>query len=164
MSEALDLDAIRARTEAATTGPWRDVPMGSEGSTVFAGGLTIHKSRRIGRCGEFADAEFIAHARTDVPALLAEVERLRTELLVERSSLGTPAAKAARASVSDEAAARVVARARELDRDPTRVTCPSCGASTTVTKGGMVRRHRREAEAVQCDASRTPWTGGGDRG
>ncbi|WP_028472985.1 hypothetical protein [Nocardioides alkalitolerans] len=48
---------------------------------------------------------------------------------------------------------------REDGTDPTRITCPSCGASTTVTKGGRVRTHRREAEAVQCDASRTPWTG-----
>lgn len=34
--------------------------------------------------------------------------------LIDRSSLGTPEAKAARASVSDEQAARVVARAKEL--------------------------------------------------
>ncbi|WP_028474070.1 hypothetical protein [Nocardioides alkalitolerans] len=39
------------------------------------------------------------------------------EDLIERSSLGTPEAKAARASVSDEHAARVVARAHELDRE-----------------------------------------------
>lgn len=38
--------------------------------------------------------------------------------LIERSSLGTPAAKAARASVSDEDARRVLARVRELDSDP----------------------------------------------
>lgn len=38
------------------------------------------------------------------------------EDLIERSSLGTPEAKAARATVSDERAARVVARAHELDR------------------------------------------------
>lgn len=35
--------------------------------------------------------------------------------LVDRSSFGTPEAKVARASVSDEQAARVVARAKELD-------------------------------------------------
>jgi len=47
--EALDLDAIRARVDAATEGPWE------------------------------ASHEFAAHARTDIPALLAEVERLRAE-------------------------------------------------------------------------------------
>ena len=41
-------------------------------------------------------------------------ERKRIEQLVEASSLGTPAAKAARASVPPEAAARVLLRADEL--------------------------------------------------
>lgn len=37
--------------------------------------------------------------------------------LVEASSLGTPESKAARESVSDETAQRVVARAKELERE-----------------------------------------------
>lgn len=69
-SGALDLAAIRARTEAATAGPWE--ADGVEGN-LNAPGI---------RVAEFlswpeADAQFIAHAREDVPALLAEVERLR---------------------------------------------------------------------------------------
>jgi len=43
----LDLDAIQARADAATGGPWKSLP------------------------------EFIAHARTDIPALIAEVKALR---------------------------------------------------------------------------------------
>lgn len=39
------------------------------------------------------------------------------EELVEASSLGTPEAKAARASVTDEQVARVMARLRELDAE-----------------------------------------------
>lgn len=50
---------------------------------------------------------------TQHPASNSE-SRKRIEELVERSSLGTPEAKALRASVTDEEAARVVQRAREL--------------------------------------------------
>lgn len=65
-----ELQAIKARAAAATPGPWSvnntdpDVVLDSDG-------------RFVGRADEDADAEFIAHARTDVPALIAEVERLR---------------------------------------------------------------------------------------
>lgn len=45
----------------------------------------------------------------------AESDRGRIEDLIERSSLGTPEAKALRATVSDEHAARIVARAKELE-------------------------------------------------
>jgi hypothetical protein len=50
-------------------------------STVWAGGYTVRDSKRIVRSGERADAEFIANAREDIPALIAEVERLRTGLV-----------------------------------------------------------------------------------
>ena len=51
---SLDLEAIKARATAATEGPWEwDDP-------------TI--------------GQFLAHAREDIPALLAEVERLRGQL------------------------------------------------------------------------------------
>jgi hypothetical protein len=72
MSE-LDLDAIRARADAATAGPWtwREHPSGFfEFSN--AGGV-------IGWGQEEAAFEFAAHARTDIPALLAEVDSLRVE-------------------------------------------------------------------------------------
>lgn len=74
------LDAIRQRVEAATEGPWR-----REGDS-FVSTATIDQwghevSYLVEVCGGFgpADADFIAHARADVPALLAEVESLRTE-------------------------------------------------------------------------------------
>ncbi|WP_182377875.1 hypothetical protein [Nocardioides sp. WS12] len=53
--------------------------------------------------------------------------------LIERSSLGTPEAKALRETVSDEHAARIVARSKEFARDE----CPhghrlpeNCGLCT----------------------------------
>lgn len=73
------LDAIREREAKATAGPW-DV----EGS-AYCGPLdtlTVYPVEDGGALAyvqpSWEDAEFIAHAREDVPALLAEVERLRT--------------------------------------------------------------------------------------
>ncbi|MFD2869870.1 hypothetical protein ACFSY7_15360, partial [Kurthia populi] len=41
---------------------------------------------RFGESSKYNDAEFIAHARQDVPALIAEVERLREALLLIQNS------------------------------------------------------------------------------
>lgn len=78
----LDLDAIRARAEAASEGPWlaatdngRKNGIGVVGQlskrgtgqaiAVFAGSDSRQRN---------ADAEFTAHAREDVPALLALID------------------------------------------------------------------------------------------
>ncbi len=98
MSEVdLDLEAIKARAEAATPGPWEAdgepflpqnwrpklsvwANVGDEFSHLVAAVATPDKYLGL------TDADFIAHARTDVPALVAaleerdaEVERLREE-------------------------------------------------------------------------------------
>lgn len=79
-------DAIRARAEAATDGPWTAHNMERAGWLI-----ETPESREAGEypaaeVREGRDAEFIAHARTDVPALLdaldaaeAEIDRLRAE-------------------------------------------------------------------------------------
>lgn len=81
MTAPLDLDAIRARTEAATPGPWA---AGRENVNELHWTLPANTLDRNGRRSYVAESEsllpdweFIAHARTDVPALLAEVDRLR---------------------------------------------------------------------------------------
>jgi hypothetical protein len=76
----LDLEAIKARAEAATPGPWNGTwhataessIEGSDGHTVayVNSECADHPGRRD------ADGHFIAAARSDVPALVAEVERL----------------------------------------------------------------------------------------
>lgn len=80
MSERLDLDAIEARAAAAISGPWT-VGSPSHGRHAIvrpADGLPTIQDVWV--CD--ADAErqgtmqFIAHARDDVPALIAEVRRL----------------------------------------------------------------------------------------
>jgi len=88
------LAEIKARSEAATPGPWRHgeadgtgkVAEPFHGGSITAGatccivfGHTIHGAP-FGVLEE-VDAEFIAHARADVPALVAEIERLRGALL-----------------------------------------------------------------------------------
>lgn len=72
----IDLEAIKARTDAATAGPWRQT---DEHGVIDAGAFPAI----VADCGfaeNAADAAFIAHARADVPALVAEVERLRVAL------------------------------------------------------------------------------------
>jgi len=87
-----DLDAIRARCDAATPGPWR------------LKGLEIHGDSKPGRCGlliydegghDKKDARFIAHARTDIPALLAYIDMLEHMLSEERENVDTLRARVA---------------------------------------------------------------------
>jgi len=79
----LDLDAIQARADAATDGPWTL----HRTSTLYINGHTGYYLRRDDQPGQIfpltclpGDAEFIAHARQDVPDLVAEIRRLRAEL------------------------------------------------------------------------------------
>jgi hypothetical protein len=73
----LDLDAIEARAAAATDGPWLP-PIGSGDVGYVWRSDDGHFQVAIACDGnEEANAVFIAHARTDIPALVAEVRRLR---------------------------------------------------------------------------------------
>jgi hypothetical protein len=102
---SLDLDAIRRRADAATGRGWLvtdscDCDYGCpHGTFPYALHLPIHagsygetpcdpdapsdhwkhKASEIGDL-TMESAEFIAHSRADVPALLAEIDRLRAEL------------------------------------------------------------------------------------
>jgi len=99
-NETLDLDAIEARAKAATPGPWFRVdPPWGDSNWVNAqfedphGGLFIADCEAQENDGESegnapADAEFIAHARTDVPALFAAVRERDAEIARLRDALG----------------------------------------------------------------------------
>lgn len=87
----LDLDAIEARATAAFPPPWRAGVMESEGK-VWAhdpealGGPSVGERCVFTANKHFphtANREFIAHARTDVPALVAEVRRLRAQRIAD---------------------------------------------------------------------------------
>lgn len=76
------LEAIRKRAEAATGEEWTDFDEHSGGNVVYEyDRLTEGNDSIIADCETAADAEFIANAREDIPALLAEVERLRVALI-----------------------------------------------------------------------------------
>lgn len=76
----LDLDAIRRRVPNVYAGPWT-VQTGDHGDDNWYVNYATNNPL-AGLVATVPDyganlAEFIAHAREDVPALLAEVERLR---------------------------------------------------------------------------------------
>ena len=97
--QPLDLDAIEARTNNATPAPWGYYDGGDYADLVAGyqptgpGSYTCTQSIARIEADEYeaedddeaadqmrADAEFITHARTDVPALVAEIRRLTAEL------------------------------------------------------------------------------------
>jgi hypothetical protein len=76
-----ELNAIRARCNAASPGPWVSYIEGRDhtsGSSFIMTGKPGNRGPDIELSGATsADQDFIAHARQDVPKLLTEVERLR---------------------------------------------------------------------------------------
>ena len=72
------LNEIEARANAATEGPWMGIrcPDGFLGRVIGGNGFGVAED-----FPDDADAEFIAHARTDVPALVAA---LRAVVAVHR--------------------------------------------------------------------------------
>lgn len=78
-----ELDAIRARAEAATKGPWACAdPMKYDKMQVTGSMGQVCKTDLYGfeypQCWDNGD--FIAHARTDIPALLSYIAELEAKL------------------------------------------------------------------------------------
>lgn len=78
--ESLDLDAIQALVDATTEGPWYAQPR----SDAMRPDAVVSPRADFGRhipaeCHQPEDAEFIAQARTLVPALIAELRGTRAE-------------------------------------------------------------------------------------
>lgn len=92
-----ELDAIEARANAATPGPWGAHGCGSTHDLVLGDGekyLQIAHTRSVGGCGMIwneaqitANAAFIAEARQDIPALVAEVRRQSAEVFRLRGAI-----------------------------------------------------------------------------
>ena len=81
----LDLAAIRQRVEKATEGPWNTgFDYEKNDPIVLAPGYIEHTIdyplTEVGLEHGKADAEFIAHAREDIPALLDEIDRLNVTI------------------------------------------------------------------------------------
>lgn len=87
-----DLDAIKARLVAATDGPWY------AHADDLIGGWCVRTvdtppSEGPGEVASFIreeDAALIAHARADLPALVAEIEQLRAKIKTLHALLGVP--------------------------------------------------------------------------
>lgn len=85
MPDQLDLEAIKAYCAKATPGSWVVTGGEIENPHTYAtvigqedrGSNAWHADMRLILAD--TDADFIAHARTDLPALVAEVERLRED-------------------------------------------------------------------------------------
>lgn len=81
-----ELNVIATRADTATPGPWEAKTISACGCGKCPGHVNVY----LGNAADWntmqllrvpsSSAEFIAHARTDVPALIAEVERLRSGL------------------------------------------------------------------------------------
>jgi hypothetical protein len=78
----MSIESIRAREQAATPGPWTGYAVGSEGAHVTET-KPSGRPNRLGRIARLydqpvkqatADADFIAHARQDIPAPLRVAE------------------------------------------------------------------------------------------
>ncbi len=113
----LDLDAIEARANAAAPGPpwgWA-VSDDRRWVDVTARG----HDRVIATTYDDDLAAFIAHARTDVPALVAEVRRLRESLDEGFAAIALAGAEIERASVEVDRAHRALL-ASNAERDDAR--------------------------------------------
>lgn len=77
----LDLEAIKARAEAATKGPWiKHTPNEFYDSWIEGARIAGYRSQVALRISDPRDAHFIAHARTDVPALIVRIRELEAQL------------------------------------------------------------------------------------
>ncbi len=76
-----DIEGIKERCEKATPEPWEN-NLHHWGDTVVEWDLAHGRLRLEGDGGPGFDddAEFIAHARSDIPALISYIEELEREL------------------------------------------------------------------------------------
>lgn len=90
MVDDAELDVIEARCKAASPGPWKSFVEGRDHMSgddfIRVGGdepdmyVSRHTSSGL-RPASAEDLDFIAAARQDIPRLLAEVKRLRSQAL-----------------------------------------------------------------------------------
>lgn len=81
LAGAQGVEAIRARVEAATPGPW----FGSGGGRHVFGATP---GDEVAICSRRADSTFAQHARTDIPLLLAALDEARAERVAFADALG----------------------------------------------------------------------------
>lgn len=82
-----DLREIKERCQKATRGPWQNTD-GGEILTKYQKDRQENHEFYLGKMNTWADAELVAHARTDMKNLVAEVERLKKENELLKIRLG----------------------------------------------------------------------------
>lgn len=85
----MNIEEIRARCEKASPGPWK-TKLDRWTTEVLCGdglvaGSVVHQTEGFNPPN--SNAVFIAHAREDIPALLARVDALEAALSVSRAAL-----------------------------------------------------------------------------
>lgn len=121
------LDAIQARVDGATGGPWGCYGDGAH--EVFDAGEYSDGDRGevvAAVIDKLSDAVFIAEAREDIPALLAEVERLRALTTVDDDMVE----RGARASYGPVAWGRLL----EAGDDPTSIAATQISVHRAMTR------------------------------
>ena len=81
------LDEIHARCEAATPGPWKYIDNGFDGMIKSEEETICGGEPCEGRIEDGPDAQFIAHARDDIPYLLDRAEKAEAERNTYRAAL-----------------------------------------------------------------------------
>ncbi|MEA4896145.1 MAG: hypothetical protein VB064_12930 [Oscillospiraceae bacterium] len=69
----MNIEEIKARAEAATKGKWQAIRSDDGNTSIFT---IVGRYIKLGDFENKTDADFIANAREDIPALVAEVERI----------------------------------------------------------------------------------------
>lgn len=75
-----ELAAIEAREQAATPGPWWVLEEQDSVSVLIGDQDDRVCELHHGECLPFENANFIAHARQDIPRMVAEIRRMREQL------------------------------------------------------------------------------------
>lgn len=166
---APDLAAIEARAAAATPGPWTMGRVRHEryGDFVAAFSDECDVYPPEGESGpvcatseaEYANADFIAHARADVPTLLAHVRRL-TAALADSDARVASAVAAARDDERERAASVAESHAIDCDLDAederTNGTLGGCTVAQDRAKlARMIRDGIRKPACTICEEPAT---------
>ncbi|MFE1192890.1 hypothetical protein ACFW6E_08825 [Streptomyces olivaceoviridis] len=137
--QQLDLDAIQTRANAATPGPWCTDSWEIYQGTEYEPGLSMWIGETCRGTSSLeqdrADAAFVAAARTDVPALVAEVHRLRARV-AELEEAGTYARSALAALCYDleDPGSNALGALYEISRATTGVEAPRDDAALALAK------------------------------
>lgn len=127
----LDLEPIKARAKGITPGTWfieDNMVMNETRSHTM-----VLLPSEANDEHDAANAEFIAHARTDVPALIAEVEEQRETIVRLVDQIQTHAADRTGMQARDEAGRRALCKHeratfhRMVDAEVCAYKCDDCG-------------------------------------